>query len=120
MVLASKRTKLDDKADVGIFLGYNSQSKGYRVYIPESKKIVITREIKVDESAVWNWEEKRIDEEAEPRQEEIKEELIQEADSDEDEEHSVRGTRFLAEVYERCNVAMVEPRNYNEAAKSDV
>ncbi|XP_031250543.1 uncharacterized protein LOC116108432 [Pistacia vera] len=120
MVPTSKRTKLDDKVEVGIFIGYSSQSKGYKVYIPESKKIVITTDVKMDETTVWNWEEKRIDEGIKPRQEETIGELIQEADFDEEEKPSVRGTRSLAEVYERCNLAMVEPWNYNEAAKLEV
>jgi hypothetical protein len=31
-VPAAKRSKLDDKAEMGIFSGYASSSKGYRVY----------------------------------------------------------------------------------------
>ncbi|XP_031257810.1 uncharacterized protein LOC116115815 [Pistacia vera] len=50
----------------------------------------------------------------------MNERLIQEADSDEEEEHVVRGTRSLANVYERCNMAVVETRCYLEAAKSEL
>ncbi|XP_031248923.1 uncharacterized protein LOC116106736 [Pistacia vera] len=50
----------------------------------------------------------------------MNEELNREADSDEEEEHAVRRTRSLADVYERCNVAVVEPRCYLEAAKSEL
>jgi hypothetical protein len=28
----------------------------------------------------------------------------------------VRGTRTLADIYQRCNVAAIEPTNYKEAA----
>lgn len=48
-VPASKRTKLDEKAEPGIFIGYNSQPKAYRVFNPKTKKILITRDVKVDE-----------------------------------------------------------------------
>ena len=39
----AKRSKLDNKAEMGIFLGYAMSSKGYRVYNLQSKKIVISR-----------------------------------------------------------------------------
>nr|KYP60023.1 Retrovirus-related Pol polyprotein from transposon TNT 1-94 [Cajanus cajan] len=56
-----KRHKLEDKTVRGIFLGYNSQSKGYRVYNLQTKKLTISRDIEVDENATWNWEEERIE-----------------------------------------------------------
>nr|KYP59938.1 Copia protein [Cajanus cajan] len=46
-----KRHKLEDKTVRGIFLGYNSQSKGYRVYNLQKKKLTISRDIEVDENA---------------------------------------------------------------------
>ncbi|KAI9159827.1 hypothetical protein LWI28_002293 [Acer negundo] len=46
-----KRSKLDDKAEMRIFLGYAARSKGYRVYNIKSNKNVIIRDIKVDEDA---------------------------------------------------------------------
>nr|KYP62974.1 Copia protein [Cajanus cajan] len=44
-VAAAKRSKLDNKAEMGIFLGYATNSKGYRVYNMRSKQIVISRDI---------------------------------------------------------------------------
>ncbi|XP_057996597.1 uncharacterized protein LOC131175917 [Hevea brasiliensis] len=37
----AKRVKLDDKAELGIFLGYAATSKGYRIYNIKTKKVVI-------------------------------------------------------------------------------
>jgi hypothetical protein len=51
-----KRDKLETKSVVGIFLGYSSNSKGYRIYNLETKKILVTRDVKFDEFSKWNWE----------------------------------------------------------------
>tara|TARA_B100000513_G_scaffold134466_1_gene60444 strand:- start:24 stop:4298 length:4275 start_codon:yes stop_codon:yes gene_type:complete len=41
--------KLGDRAKVGIFLGYGSEIKGYRVYLPDERKIVYSRHVTFDE-----------------------------------------------------------------------
>ncbi|KAH9706546.1 hypothetical protein KPL70_012251 [Citrus sinensis] len=44
------RAKLDDKSEKFIFIGYDNNSKGYKLYNPNNGKIVISRDIKqVDE-----------------------------------------------------------------------
>lgn len=40
-----KRGKLDNKAVKGVFLGYSSQSKGYRVHNLETESIAVSRDI---------------------------------------------------------------------------
>ena len=45
------RHKLEDNTIQGIFLGYNTQSKGYRVYNLQTKKLVIIRDVEIDENA---------------------------------------------------------------------
>ena len=44
-----KRKKLDKKAEMGIFLGYSTPSKGYRIYNLQSEKLCISRDVIVDE-----------------------------------------------------------------------
>lgn len=58
-----KRSKLDDKTHKGIFMGYSPQSKGYRVYSIEEKKLIISRDVEFDENAAWNFEEEKVDKE---------------------------------------------------------
>ncbi|MCO5596878.1 hypothetical protein L7F22_050948 [Adiantum nelumboides] len=41
----ASRTKWDAKSQNCIFLGYSEESKGYRLYIPTTKKIVISRDV---------------------------------------------------------------------------
>lgn len=43
--------KLSDRARKGIFLGYGITVKGYRVYIPGKREIVISRHVDFDESS---------------------------------------------------------------------
>ena len=52
---SQKRHKLDDKADKGIFLGYSSQCKGYRVYNPQNNKLQVSRDVVFNEDASWDW-----------------------------------------------------------------
>ncbi|TXG50907.1 hypothetical protein EZV62_023431 [Acer yangbiense] len=49
-----KRSNLDDKTEKEIFVGYSSQSKGYRIYNLKSNKIIISRDVEFDENAAWN------------------------------------------------------------------
>ena len=56
-----KRHKLEDKTIRGIFLGYSNISKGYRVYNLQTKKLVISRDVEVDEYASWNWDEEKVE-----------------------------------------------------------
>lgn len=48
-VSSAKRHKLDSKAEKGIFVGYGSQSKGYRVYNLQTKEVTVSRDIIYDE-----------------------------------------------------------------------
>ena len=41
-----KRNKLDKKLEPGIFIGYSSTSKAYKIYLPQTSKIVVSRDVK--------------------------------------------------------------------------
>ncbi|MCH95374.1 retrovirus-related pol polyprotein from transposon tnt 1-94, partial [Trifolium medium] len=49
-----KRKKLEDKSEPMIIVGYHSAGS-YRLYNPRTKKIVITRDVFIDENNSWNW-----------------------------------------------------------------
>jgi len=38
-----------------VLLGYNDESKAYRLFDPIAKKIVISRDVMFDEGESWNW-----------------------------------------------------------------
>ncbi|KAM1312868.1 hypothetical protein ACFX2F_016974 [Malus domestica] len=44
-----RRTTLDDKSEKFIFIGYDTNSKGYKLYNPNNGKTVISRDLTIDE-----------------------------------------------------------------------
>ncbi|RDX78086.1 Copia protein, partial [Mucuna pruriens] len=48
------RHKLEDKIVCNIFLGYNTQSKGYRAYNLQRKKLTISQDVKEEEKVEKN------------------------------------------------------------------
>ena len=104
-----KRDKLDKKAEPGVFIGYSNSSKAYRIFQPQNGKIFVSRDVKFMDDRQWNWGES------------IKmqlPEVLQYFDKDID-DVPVRGTRSLSDVYERNNVAVFEPTEFEEAEKDD-
>lgn len=47
------------------------------------------------------------------------EEIGEVGDSEDDTKIPIRGTRPLADIYDRCNLAMLKPSTYIEAASHD-
>ena len=46
------RKKLDTKTQKCIFLGYDTESKVYRIYSPNQKKVILTRDVTIDETQI--------------------------------------------------------------------
>jgi len=49
-------SKLSDRSVLGVFLGYEPRTKGYRIYDPMKDKLMISRDVIFDEKVIWNWE----------------------------------------------------------------
>ena len=49
------RSKLDDKSEKLVFIGYAKNSKGYKFYNPWNRKTVISRDVDFDEEGTWEW-----------------------------------------------------------------
>ena len=54
----ARRTKLDDKGEKCIFLGYGDRTMGYKLYNPITKKVIMTRDVIFEEEDMWDWKEK--------------------------------------------------------------
>ena len=115
MLLSSsrnKKSKLDYKAHQGIFLGYSS-SKGYIIFYLKSDKLILSREVKFDEAAGWDWKNQKTsysDSFSIEQPQLSEDELVDDV--------PVRRTRSLKDVYQRCNLVSSEPTSYAEAQDS--
>lgn len=50
-----RRTKLEDKSKKYIFIGYDEKTKGYKLLDPISKKVMVSRDVRVNEASEWDW-----------------------------------------------------------------
>lgn len=103
-----KRDKLGEKAEPGIFVGYSLVSKAYKIYQPQTGKVISSRDVQFLEDEKWDWTN-----EPQGKHKEVSlepDELVDDV--------PVRGTRSLTDIYQRCSVAVLEPVGYEEA-KSD-
>ena len=102
-----KRDKLDKKAELRVFIGYSNTSKAYRIFQPQNGKILESRDVKFMEDQQWSWDE--------PIRKQLPE-IPQFLDDDVD-DIPVRGTRSLSEIYQKTNVVVLEPTEFEEAEK---
>lgn len=58
-----KRVKLDEKSIKCVMFGVSKESKAYRLYDPEGKRILISKDVRFDEGERWDWEENEEDNE---------------------------------------------------------
>lgn len=119
--LESKRGKVDYKVEKGIFLGHSSVTKGNKIFRLRTQSVIVSRNVIFHEIAKWNWEiskmvatdEIKIEENM-PQEQEVME---NKDGSDMHDNFSIRGTRTIKNIYERCNVTSLEPTNFAEAKK---
>ena len=52
----AKRGKLDNKSFPCIFLGVSEESKGYRLFDPKTRRIVVSKDVIFEEERNWEWE----------------------------------------------------------------
>ena len=55
-VPSAKRGKLDNRSIVCILLGVSKETKGYRLYDPLAKRIIVSRDVVFEEEKEWNWD----------------------------------------------------------------
>ncbi|XP_071940050.1 uncharacterized protein [Coffea arabica] len=49
------RKKLDDKAEKCIFIGYSHETKGYKLFNPDTRKVIVSKDVTFNEHGVWDW-----------------------------------------------------------------
>ncbi|KAI5332824.1 hypothetical protein L3X38_022953 [Prunus dulcis] len=143
------REKLDAKSTRGVFVGYATSEKGYRVFNPVTRKLLLSRDIVFDEGAIWNWKEATensvvmVKDEEQPRNSQV--ELFEtpvgnrnsgfiSIDSVSYEESSKASSRLedtqnfdhtplkwrkLDDILAQCNLCTMEPEKFEEAVKDE-
>ena len=114
-----KRDKLDKRALPSIFIGYSTIAKACKIFQPQTGKIVISRDVHFVEDEELNWDEEKKNGQTEAdlqlkfpvssTDEDWQNELMGDA--------PVRGTRLLTDIYERCNITVCEPVDFEVAVK---
>jgi len=51
----ARRTKLDDKSEKCIFVGYGDRRMGYKLYNPITKMVIMSRDVIFEEDKSWQW-----------------------------------------------------------------
>ena len=57
---SEKRGKLDKRGEVGVLMSYSKVTKGYRIFNTETQKLLISRDVVINESSKWNWSKEEI------------------------------------------------------------
>ncbi|BBG97058.1 hypothetical protein Prudu_006062 [Prunus dulcis] len=117
-----QRQKLDLASKRCIFLGYGSCEKGYRLFNIETEKVIVSRDVIFSENVCWDWNAKK-----ETKQLEVNEvPSLNTENSDQervtgpqDVDHTPLKYKSIAEIYEKCNMCIIEPESFEEAAKDD-
>ena len=53
-VLDQERSKLDNKSENYVFIGYDPSSKGYKLKNPSTRKLIVSQDVEFDE-VMRNW-----------------------------------------------------------------
>jgi transposase InsO family protein len=110
-----KRDKLDKRALPGIFIGYSSVAKAYKIFQPQNGKIIVSRDVHFMEDEEWNWDDTKEMEVISKNPKLQIDENIEDWENEMVDDVPVRGTRLLSDVYQRCNIAVCEPAGFEEA-----
>jgi transposase InsO family protein len=54
-----RRTKLDDKSKKYVFIGYDEKTKSFKLFDPIEKKVVVSRDVQVNEESAWDWKNQK-------------------------------------------------------------
>ncbi|CAL9013344.1 unnamed protein product [Prunus brigantina] len=59
LIPSALRHKLEENSHKCIFVGYGLCEKGYRLFDPSTRKVILSRDVKFDEKGLWKWENTR-------------------------------------------------------------
>ncbi|KAA3462792.1 pleiotropic drug resistance protein 3-like [Gossypium australe] len=103
---------------LGVFVGYSNVKKGYKVFNPSTKRIVVSRDVKFNEGSCWKWDGTDASFPEQDQHDLDLQHAEMEAKIEYDyDDAPVRGTRTLMDIYERCDMTIFEPSCFDEATR---
>ncbi|KAB2622242.1 hypothetical protein D8674_024424 [Pyrus ussuriensis x Pyrus communis] len=60
LIPGNLRHKLEETSVMGVFIGYGTCEKGYRVLNPLTQKVLLSRDVIFDENGRWDWEKHKV------------------------------------------------------------
>ncbi|CAL8167156.1 unnamed protein product [Prunus armeniaca] len=101
-----QRQKLDLASTRCVVLRYGSCEKGYRLYNTAFGRVVISKDVETGEASL--------------TQAEIpKEEHVEIGPGPQEIDHTPLRYKSIVEIYERCNLCIIEPETFEEAVKDE-
>lgn len=101
-----QKGKFNSRSEEGIFVGYSNESKAYRVWLPKSRKVIVSRDVKFLNESAFDREYQEFLEDEKPDQietrgHEQKDELIK----DQAEEHHAEGPQVAIRERHRTEIS---------------
>ncbi|CAL8152241.1 unnamed protein product [Prunus armeniaca] len=124
-VPAELRHKLDPKSTKGVFVGYATCEKGYRVFDPVSNKLILSRDVTFDEEGAWHWTDNNDSVmtpytiENQGRTSSTPSDISSEEKRTQAYDHTPLKWRKLDDVLAQCNLCIMEPKKYADAAQDE-
>ncbi|KAI3734276.1 hypothetical protein L6452_13741 [Arctium lappa] len=84
-----RRSKLDDKSEKTIFVGYSEHSKAYKLYNPQTRKVIVSRDVIFDEDKIWDGSDFTKDEIIPIIEEEVQDNDLTRGDNDHNEDSNI-------------------------------
>ena len=122
-----RRTKLDDKSKKYVFIGYDEKTKAFKLFDPIEEKVVVSRDVQVNEESAWDWNNKKEVTQEEEIEESTSAPIIKQTSpptSDDEEEPRQPKMRSLQDLYETtsevhlvCLLADAENITFEEAVR---
>ncbi|KAM1157602.1 hypothetical protein ACFX2B_027947 [Malus domestica] len=60
LIPGNLRHKLEETSVIGIFIGYGTCEKGYRLFNPETQKVILSRDVIFYENGKWDWKKHKV------------------------------------------------------------
>jgi len=123
-VPAQQRTKLEDRSKKYVFIGYDEKTKAYRLFNPITKKVIMSRDVQVDEESEWKWNNS--EKESRSLEVDTPPAVRDHETSDEEDEPLQPRARSLQDIYNStdevhvvCFLADSEDLNFEEAVQEE-